>query len=116
MTDDDLLATDHIKKAYVGQTSNLMYRPGYRWYYLSGQTKEECFIFKMWDSLDAVKARCKQPDPPLPAPLTPMTLARLPPRRLPAQRHPYRLSAAREPGGSCSRLHIPGSYILDMAR
>ncbi|KAK7428467.1 hypothetical protein QQZ08_005086 [Neonectria magnoliae] len=45
--DSDLLPTDHIKKAYIGQTSNLMYRPGFRWHYLSNQTKEECFIFKI---------------------------------------------------------------------
>ncbi|KAH7000617.1 hypothetical protein EDB80DRAFT_866625 [Ilyonectria destructans] len=56
--DSDLLPTDHIKKAYIGQTSNLMYRPGFQWHYLSNQTKEECFIFKMYDSLDGVAKHC----------------------------------------------------------
>ncbi|KAK0638997.1 hypothetical protein B0T16DRAFT_497178 [Cercophora newfieldiana] len=55
---DDLLPTDHIKKAYTGQTSNLMYRPGYRWHYLSHQTKEECIIFKMFDSQEGVAKHC----------------------------------------------------------
>jgi len=55
--DSDLLPTDHIKKGYIGQTSNLMYRSGFRWYYLSDQKKHECFIFKMWDSLEGVKAK-----------------------------------------------------------
>ncbi|KAK3984499.1 hypothetical protein QBC44DRAFT_301185 [Cladorrhinum sp. PSN332] len=53
----DLLPTDHIKKAYTGQTSNLIYRPGYRWYYLNRQTRDECTIFKMYDSLDGVAKR-----------------------------------------------------------
>ncbi|KUJ07019.1 uncharacterized protein LY89DRAFT_767351 [Mollisia scopiformis] len=45
--DTNLLPTDHIKKGYIEQTSNLMYRSGFRWYYLSGQRKDECLIFKM---------------------------------------------------------------------
>ncbi|KAH9215509.1 hypothetical protein DL95DRAFT_424973 [Leptodontidium sp. 2 PMI_412] len=39
--DSDLLPTDHIKKSHVGQTSNLMYRPGFRWFCLSEQRKDE---------------------------------------------------------------------------
>ncbi|KAF8846859.1 hypothetical protein BDZ45DRAFT_370684 [Acephala macrosclerotiorum] len=58
VNDSDLLPTDHIKKAYIGQTNNLMYRPGFRWHYLSNQTKDECFIFKMYDSLDGVAKHC----------------------------------------------------------
>lgn len=60
--DSDLLPTDHIKKGYIGQTSNLMYRPGFRWYYLSDQKRNECLIFKMWDSLESVKAKCECTD------------------------------------------------------
>lgn len=48
---------DHVKKAYVGQTANLMYRPGFKWYYLSGQTKHECLLFKMFDAKGGVAKR-----------------------------------------------------------
>jgi len=57
--ENDLLATDHVRRDYIGETYNLMYKPKYKWHYLHRQTRDEVFIFKMYDSLSNVKSKCK---------------------------------------------------------
>lgn len=53
---DDFLETDHVRRLYKGASLNLMYRPGYRWYYLKDQTKDEVMLIKNFDSSGNVKA------------------------------------------------------------
>jgi hypothetical protein len=56
---DDFLETDHVRRKYKGASLNLMYRPGYRWFYLEHQTKDEVILFKNFDSSNRAKAACK---------------------------------------------------------
>lgn len=57
---DRLLAVDHVRKAYVGESAYPLAWPGYRWYYLGGQTRDEVLLFKTYDSgAGAGGARCK---------------------------------------------------------
>lgn len=53
---DDFLETDHVRRKYKGASLNLMYRPGYHWYYLKDQAKDEAILFKNFGSSDHVKA------------------------------------------------------------
>jgi len=56
---DDFLETDHVRRKYKGASLNLMYRPGYHWYYLKDQAKDEVILFKNFDSSNKVKAACE---------------------------------------------------------
>lgn len=62
VTEDDLLATDHVTRHYVGETYNLMYRNKYRWYYISHQQPDEVLMFKTYDSDTDIPARRKIPN------------------------------------------------------
>ena len=53
------IGVDHIRMQYVGESNYPLYQPGYRWYYLSEQTKDEVLIFKTHDSDTTKKAMCK---------------------------------------------------------
>jgi hypothetical protein len=59
--DQDLVETDHVRRLYTGATMNLLYRPGYEWFYINRQSKDEIIIIKNFDSSPIVKARCKLP-------------------------------------------------------
>jgi len=59
VTLDDFLETDHVRRKYKGASLNLICRPGYRWYYLKDQTKDEVILFKNFDSSSEVKATCE---------------------------------------------------------
>ncbi|KAK1750107.1 hypothetical protein QBC47DRAFT_124929 [Echria macrotheca] len=53
-----LIAADHVRKYYVGESLYPLPDPQYRWYYLSRQTKDECLVFKTFDSSGEVTAKC----------------------------------------------------------
>ena len=59
VADTDLLAADHVRRNYCSETLMLLHRPGFRWYYLSNQNEHECYLFKIFDSLEGVKAKCR---------------------------------------------------------
>ncbi|KAK4214338.1 hypothetical protein QBC37DRAFT_421430 [Rhypophila decipiens] len=35
----------------------LIYRPGFQWHYLSEQMEDECYLIKIFDSLEGVSAK-----------------------------------------------------------
>ena len=60
VVDNDLLTVDHIRRNdNSSQTAMLVYRPGFRWHYLSNQREHECFLIKIFDSLEGVQAKCR---------------------------------------------------------
>jgi len=48
--DGDIVLVDKIQPDYVNEGLYLKHRPYHRWYWLSGQTKSEPFMFVTWDS------------------------------------------------------------------
>ncbi|PGH01872.1 hypothetical protein AJ79_07809 [Helicocarpus griseus UAMH5409] len=44
-----LIAADHIRRDYQGESYYPLYAPGYEWYYLSHQTPDEVLLFKTYD-------------------------------------------------------------------
>lgn len=56
--DKDLIAIDHVRRTYVGESYYPLHSEDMRWYYLSNQTKDEALIMKMYDSKEDVPARC----------------------------------------------------------
>lgn len=48
---DKVLGVDTIRQNYFGETLYPLYTPGYNWYYLSQQTKDEVLIFQSFDSM-----------------------------------------------------------------
>ena len=59
VADSDFLAADHVRRNYCTETLMLLHRPGFRWHYLSNQNEHECFLFKIFDSLIGVQAKCR---------------------------------------------------------
>ncbi|KAL1621774.1 hypothetical protein SLS54_005297 [Diplodia seriata] len=57
--EDKLLAADHVRKTYVGESLYPMFSENMRWYYLSRQTKDEVILLKTYDSSPNVRARCE---------------------------------------------------------
>ena len=55
----DLMAVDHVRKHYVGESLYPLYSPGLRWYFLNRQTKDEVLVFKTFDSSPDARAKCK---------------------------------------------------------
>ncbi|KAI9853914.1 MAG: hypothetical protein M1813_001629 [Trichoglossum hirsutum] len=55
----DLLEIDLVRRDYVGSVMFPKYRPGYQWYYLDRQTRDEVCLFKNFDSREDVSARSK---------------------------------------------------------
>ena len=49
----DLIAVDHVRRKYIGESYYLLYRPTHRWWYLSQQKRNEVILLKMYDSLKA---------------------------------------------------------------
>ncbi|CAH0044609.1 unnamed protein product [Clonostachys solani] len=55
---EKLLGVDHVRKYYVGESLYPLQSPGYKWYYLNGQTRDEVILFKNFDSKTDVPAKC----------------------------------------------------------
>ncbi|KAK2592217.1 hypothetical protein QQS21_010069 [Conoideocrella luteorostrata] len=55
---EKLVEVDVVRPSYVGESYYPMEHNGYRWYFMDKQTKEEVLLFKMYDSNEAVKAKC----------------------------------------------------------
>jgi hypothetical protein len=50
--ESDLVAADHIRKHYTGETFYVQQNSAHRWYYLRQQRRDEVFLFKNFDSKD----------------------------------------------------------------
>ncbi|KAH7408890.1 methyltransferase CmcJ [Cadophora sp. MPI-SDFR-AT-0126] len=46
----ELIAVDHVRRRYVGESYYMPFNAAHRWYYLSRQTKDEVLLFKNYDS------------------------------------------------------------------
>ncbi|VUC26949.1 unnamed protein product [Clonostachys rosea] len=55
---EKLLAVDHVRKYYVGESLYPIPSLDYRWYYLNRQTRNEVILFKNFDSKADVLAKC----------------------------------------------------------
>ncbi|KAK3377157.1 hypothetical protein B0T24DRAFT_656821 [Lasiosphaeria ovina] len=53
----DLVAADHVRKHYTGETYYVKQSPGFVWHYLSNQLPYEVLLFKNFDSLEG-KSQC----------------------------------------------------------
>ncbi|KAF2649448.1 methyltransferase CmcJ [Lophiostoma macrostomum CBS 122681] len=58
ISDADMLSVDHVRQKFVSETLSPVYRPGFRWHYLSDQAAHECYLIKIFDSLPGVRAKC----------------------------------------------------------
>ena len=56
-TDDDLIASDLVYAHVRGETSNVEYKPGHRWFYFSEMQPDEAILIKVHDSADDGRAR-----------------------------------------------------------
>ncbi|ETS78888.1 hypothetical protein PFICI_08741 [Pestalotiopsis fici W106-1] len=56
VSDVDLIACDHVRRNFKGETIYPYYSPNQKWYYLSKQEKDEVLLIKMFDSDPSVKA------------------------------------------------------------
>ena len=54
----DLVAADHVRKHYTGETYYVKQSPGFVWHYLSNQLPHEVLLFKNFDSLEG-KSQCE---------------------------------------------------------
>ncbi|KAJ5986316.1 7 alpha-cephem-methoxylase [Penicillium sp. IBT 35674x] len=54
---DRVIAADHVRRDYQGESYYPLYTPGYKWYYLSYQTEHEVTVFKTYDSRPAGSAK-----------------------------------------------------------
>lgn len=60
----DLLESDYIYPTFVCETLVVKYAPRHKWYYLSGQTKEEVLLMTNYDSgSDTRTSSCIFSDP-----------------------------------------------------
>ena len=55
------MAIDHVRKNYFGESLYPLYAPGYTWYYLGRQRKEEVLLFKTFDAASHVDAKSWYP-------------------------------------------------------
>ena len=53
VSQEDLVAVDHVRRKYIGDSYYLLYRPTHKWWYLSQQKRHEVLLMKMYDSLKA---------------------------------------------------------------
>lgn len=60
---EKLLEVDHVRKYYIGESLYPLQSPGYKWYYLNRQTRNEVILFKNFDSKPDVPAKCKHSIP-----------------------------------------------------
>lgn len=55
--ESDLIAADHVRRHYTGETLYVQQNKNHRWHYMNNQQKHEVFLFKNFDS-DDVQAKC----------------------------------------------------------
>ncbi|KAH8688618.1 hypothetical protein GQ44DRAFT_780793 [Phaeosphaeriaceae sp. PMI808] len=60
---EDMVAVDSVRSSFVGESWHPMFRPHYKWYYLSHQTSSEVLLLKMHDSREDIEARFSLPQP-----------------------------------------------------
>ncbi|KAK0636138.1 hypothetical protein B0T17DRAFT_587397 [Bombardia bombarda] len=60
---EKLLAVDHVRKAYIGESLYPLPCPEYQWHYLSHQTRDEVLLFKTYDSATSARARWPEVKP-----------------------------------------------------
>jgi hypothetical protein len=53
---DRLIAADHVRRDYQGESYYPLYAAGYNWHYLSHQAEHEVLLFKTYDSKPDVAA------------------------------------------------------------
>lgn len=56
-SDDDLIASDLVYPHVRGETSNVEYKPGHRWFYFSEMQPDEAVLIRVHDSADDGRAR-----------------------------------------------------------
>ncbi len=56
-SDDDLIASDLVYPHVRGETSNVEYKPGHRWFYFSEMQPDEAILIRVHDSADDGRAR-----------------------------------------------------------
>lgn len=59
VNEDDLIATDHVRRHHVGEVLYARYNPAQKWYYLKHQKRNEVVLLKNFDSDPLVAAKCK---------------------------------------------------------
>ncbi|KAH6873455.1 hypothetical protein B0T10DRAFT_499784 [Thelonectria olida] len=58
VSNEQLLAVDHVRKNYVGESLYPLYSSDMQWYFLDRQEKDEVLIFKTFDSSTKTSSRC----------------------------------------------------------
>lgn len=56
--EDDLVASDFVRRQYQGETYFATFNDSHRWHFLSKQKPDEALLFKVYDSSDDVEAKC----------------------------------------------------------
>lgn len=57
--ESNLVATDLVKRTYMGETAFVLPSAAYRWYYMNKQQPDEVLLIKNFDSDLSCKARRK---------------------------------------------------------
>jgi hypothetical protein len=57
--DEHLVASDNVRRNFVGENVFAQYSPDFKWYYLADQVPEEVILLKIYDSEPTVEAICK---------------------------------------------------------
>jgi len=55
---EELVAVDHVRRRYVGESYYMPYSDSHRWYYLNKQRKDEVLFLTNYDSKD-VEGKCE---------------------------------------------------------
>jgi len=55
--EEDLMASDHVRRHYTGETYYVRYKDVHEWFYVSEQQPDKVLILKMFDSKEDVKAK-----------------------------------------------------------
>lgn len=50
VSSEELIAVDHVRRHYTGESHYMMYSSAHRWWYLSEQKRNEVMLLKMYDS------------------------------------------------------------------
>lgn len=56
---EELIAVDSVRRRYVGESYYLPYNAAHRWYYVSGQKRDEVLLITNYDSGD-VPGKCER--------------------------------------------------------
>ncbi|PVH72728.1 hypothetical protein DL98DRAFT_432673, partial [Cadophora sp. DSE1049] len=57
VSNSELIASDHVRQAFVGESFYLRPNDTHKWFYLSKQQPDEALIMKMFDSQESAKAK-----------------------------------------------------------